>query len=95
MPAPHGGPTHAFADVAALLDLDDAQFDTLKVLGRALHVNEADLGQTLEAILRSATSVISRSRLTGALMRRSSPLLSRKVMNSRMSLKPMRLPRIP
>ena len=56
--APHEDPTAAFADVAALLDLDDTQFDTLKVLGRALHVNEADLGQTLEAILRSATSVI-------------------------------------
>lgn len=44
--------------VAGLLDLDDAQFDTLKVLSRALHVKEADLPQTLEAILSAATSVI-------------------------------------
>lgn len=55
MAAPHDLPA---ADVEALLDLDDAQFDTLKVLSRALHVKEADLPQTLEAVLRSATSVI-------------------------------------
>ncbi|MDY6997329.1 MAG: GAF and ANTAR domain-containing protein [Actinomycetota bacterium] len=45
-------------DVEGLLHLDETQFNALNVLSRALHVKEADLPKTLDAILRSATSVV-------------------------------------
>ncbi|WIM88879.1 GAF and ANTAR domain-containing protein [Candidatus Mycobacterium wuenschmannii] len=49
-------------DLASGLDgldiLDDTAFDALTVLSRALHLREADLEDTLRAVLESATTVM-------------------------------------
>ncbi len=51
-------PSVELPDVDRLAALGEPEFDALKVLSRALHVNEADLPTTLHAVLTSATAVI-------------------------------------
>jgi GAF domain-containing protein len=54
-----------FPDVDRLAALGEPEIDALTVLSRALHVKEADLPATLQAVLTSATSVIRSARDAG------------------------------